>query len=171
MNNSEEKQFYEFKNKLKVINALHNLSRTISLTPEDRVYLETLKEGVFMIRATYLSDKLNNKLTDKRKEEILDKFSRTNQTFITIKDIDIIKELSESGEFMIEATLELRLLNLYRDERIAHEKRQESKRRAGLALNEFVPPNPQGFKRAVNSRGIPRGGSLRKTKKGINNKS
>lgn len=73
----------------------------------------------------------------------MDKFSRTNQTFITIKDIDIIKELSESGEFMIEATLELTLLNLYRDERIAHEKRQESKRRAGLALNEFVPPNPK----------------------------
>lgn len=52
MSNNEEKQFYEFKNKLKVINALHNLSRPISLTPEDRVYLETLKEGVFMIRAS-----------------------------------------------------------------------------------------------------------------------
>jgi hypothetical protein len=133
MSNSEAKQFYEFKNKLKVINALHNVSKQISL--------------------------------DTRKGEILDKFSRTNQTPITIKDIDIIKELSGSGEFMIEATLELELLNLYREERIAHERRQETKRMSGLALNEFVPPQPQGFKRAVNSRGIPKGGSLRKTKK------
>jgi hypothetical protein len=164
MSNSEAKQFYEFKNKLKVINALHNVSKQISLTADDKEYLETLKEGVFMIRATYLSNKLNN-ITDTRKGEILDKFSRTNQTPITIKDIDIIKELSGSGEFMIEATLELELLNLYREERIAHERRQETKRMSGLALNEFVPPQPQGFKRAVNSRGIPKGGSLRKTKK------
>ena len=149
----------DYASKLEVIDMLHNVSRQQKVTDKIKEdYIKSLAQGEFMIRADYLLNKVTNN-TEKRKGEILDMFSGTRQLDITLKDKPILEALKTSGEFMKSAELYLDIINL-------EEKKPENKPTPIQSTPAQTQKNNSStFKRATNKRGMPVGGSLRKTKK------
>jgi hypothetical protein len=160
--------------KLEVMEMLHNVSRQKEvITDMDKVeYLNTLKEGEFMLRATYL---LNNS-NQKRKGELMDMFSGTKELKIVLDDKSILEELKTKGEFMKSAELYLDLINL--EEKYNKGKSNTSTKQNATPQSttpqsttpQSTTNKPNIFKRATNKYGIPVGGSLKKQIKGIKNK-